>query len=240
MGSTFDNNDESQYLRRRSGALPEAAAAVITAISPSIDNATVIGVGGVEEIATINRKGGGSRDFVGRHTSEPVTEVWAVDLDSDDNHYDSTPPRSGADANKSGTGTPVCTPNTPRSNYQHHQNNIYGSSPPAMMTASSLNTPNGGIRSLSNTQFSSNKNEEFQFEVPPEAPVFTPTEDEFKNPLIYISKIRSIAEKFGLCKIKPPAVSVFSIPINQIMVVDFLLSLNYFFRSYLYINCTKI
>lgn len=46
--------------------------------------------------------------------------------------------------------------------------------------------------------------EEFHFEVPPEAPVFRPTLDEFANPLTYISKIRPVAERYGLCKIIPP------------------------------------
>jgi jmjN domain len=50
------------------------------------------------------------------------------------------------------------------------------------------------------------KYEEFDFEVPEEAPVFIPTAEEFKHPLIYIQKIRPLAEKFGICKIKPPAV----------------------------------
>lgn len=47
--------------------------------------------------------------------------------------------------------------------------------------------------------------EEFDFEVPPEAPVFRPTLDEFANPLTYISKIRPVAERYGICKIIPPA-----------------------------------
>lgn len=51
------------------------------------------------------------------------------------------------------------------------------------------------------------KCDEFEFEVPDEAPVFIPTAEEFKNPLLYIQKIRPLAEKFGICKIKPPAVS---------------------------------
>lgn len=51
------------------------------------------------------------------------------------------------------------------------------------------------------------KCDEFDFEVPEEAPVFIPTVEEFKNPLLYIQKIRPLAEKFGICKIKPPAVS---------------------------------
>ncbi|KAF5292984.1 hypothetical protein FQR65_LT11102 [Abscondita terminalis] len=44
----------------------------------------------------------------------------------------------------------------------------------------------------------------FEFEIPPEAPVFHPTEEEFKDALAYINKIRPIAENTGICKIKPP------------------------------------
>lgn len=58
------------------------------------------------------------------------------------------------------------------------------------------------------SSFSIIKNEEFEFEVPGEAPVFVPNEQEFKNPLTYISKIRPIAEKYGICKIRPPPVSL--------------------------------
>ena len=37
-----------------------------------------------------------------------------------------------------------------------------------------------------------------------EAITFTPTLDEFKDPLSYINKIRHIGERYGVCKIKPP------------------------------------
>jgi len=47
-----------------------------------------------------------------------------------------------------------------------------------------------------------------EFVPPPEAPVFEPTWDEFKDPVAYIEKIREVAEKSGICKIKPPPVSV--------------------------------
>lgn len=59
-------------------------------------------------------------------------------------------------------------------------------------------------------QISMEKFEEFQFEVPPECPIFVPTLEEFKNPLTYIAKIRPIAEKYGICKIRPPQVSIVS------------------------------
>lgn len=42
--------------------------------------------------------------------------------------------------------------------------------------------------------------------LPPEAPVFYPTCDEFADPLEYIEKIRPIASRAGLCKIIPPKV----------------------------------
>nr|XP_016854034.1 PREDICTED: lysine-specific demethylase 5C isoform X3 [Anolis carolinensis] len=40
---------------------------------------------------------------------------------------------------------------------------------------------------------------------PPECPVFEPSWAEFSDPLGYIAKIRPIAEKSGICKIRPPA-----------------------------------
>lgn len=45
---------------------------------------------------------------------------------------------------------------------------------------------------------------DFEFIIPPEAPVFEPSTEEFHDPLGYIAKIRPIAEKSGICKIKPP------------------------------------
>jgi len=48
------------------------------------------------------------------------------------------------------------------------------------------------------------ENGKFIFNVPPEAPVFEPTAEEFKDPLKYIAKIRSVAQKHGICKIRPP------------------------------------
>ncbi|KAJ8985893.1 hypothetical protein NQ317_006267 [Molorchus minor] len=57
----------------------------------------------------------------------------------------------------------------------------------------------------SGEHYSQYKEETFQFEVPPEAPVFYPNEEEFQDPLAYIAKIRPIAENTGICKIKPPA-----------------------------------
>ncbi|KAI2599577.1 KDM5C isoform 5 [Pan troglodytes] len=43
---------------------------------------------------------------------------------------------------------------------------------------------------------------------PPECPVFEPSWAEFRDPLGYIAKIRPIAEKSGICKIRPPAAGV--------------------------------
>uniref|UniRef100_A0A4W5KKQ0 [histone H3]-trimethyl-L-lysine(4) demethylase n=1 Tax=Hucho hucho TaxID=62062 RepID=A0A4W5KKQ0_9TELE len=42
------------------------------------------------------------------------------------------------------------------------------------------------------------------FIAPPECPVFEPTWEEFADPFAYINKIRPIAEKTGICKVRPP------------------------------------
>ena len=52
------------------------------------------------------------------------------------------------------------------------------------------------------------KMEPEEFIRPPEAPVFQPTVEEFKDPIAYISKIRPVVVNTGICKIKPPAVSI--------------------------------
>ena len=46
-----------------------------------------------------------------------------------------------------------------------------------------------------------------EFIKPPEAPVFQPTHEEFKDPIAYLSKIRPVVINTGICKIKPPSVS---------------------------------
>lgn len=46
--------------------------------------------------------------------------------------------------------------------------------------------------------------DEFEFVPPPEAPVFEPDEEEWKDPLSFIAKIYPYAVKVGICKIRPP------------------------------------
>uniref|UniRef100_A0A4W3HAE9 JmjN domain-containing protein n=1 Tax=Callorhinchus milii TaxID=7868 RepID=A0A4W3HAE9_CALMI len=43
---------------------------------------------------------------------------------------------------------------------------------------------------------------------PPECPVFEPTPEEFADPFAFINKIRPIAERTGICKVRPPPVSL--------------------------------
>uniref|UniRef100_A0A8C1ABH6 [histone H3]-trimethyl-L-lysine(4) demethylase n=1 Tax=Cyprinus carpio carpio TaxID=630221 RepID=A0A8C1ABH6_CYPCA len=42
------------------------------------------------------------------------------------------------------------------------------------------------------------------FTPPPECPVFEPSWEEFADPFAFINKIRPIAEKTGICKVRPP------------------------------------
>lgn len=46
-----------------------------------------------------------------------------------------------------------------------------------------------------------------EFVPPPECPVFEPSWEDFSDPLGFINKIRPIAEKTGICKIRPPQVN---------------------------------
>ncbi|XP_029011976.1 lysine-specific demethylase 5B-B [Betta splendens] len=43
-----------------------------------------------------------------------------------------------------------------------------------------------------------------EFKPPPECPVFEPSWEEFQDPYSFINKIRPIAEKTGICKVRPP------------------------------------
>ncbi|KAJ8679278.1 hypothetical protein QAD02_015065, partial [Eretmocerus hayati] len=64
--------------------------------------------------------------------------------------------------------------------------------------------PSTALPSETSAAGSTPQKNDFEFQAPPEAPVFEPTVDEFLDPLGYIAKIRPIAEKSGICKIKPP------------------------------------
>jgi jmjN domain len=61
---------------------------------------------------------------------------------------------------------------------------------------------------LKNRKYIPEMSESFQFKRPPECPVFTPTPEEFENPFEYIAKIREEALVSGICKIRPPKVTL--------------------------------
>ena len=46
------------------------------------------------------------------------------------------------------------------------------------------------------------------FITPPEAPVFQPSAEEFRDPIAYLTKIRPVVVNTGICRIRPPSVSV--------------------------------
>lgn len=46
---------------------------------------------------------------------------------------------------------------------------------------------------------------QWEFVPPPEAPVFSPSREDFHDPLAYIARIRQQAEPYGICRIKPPS-----------------------------------
>ena len=51
-----------------------------------------------------------------------------------------------------------------------------------------------------------------------EAPVFHPTEAEFRDPLVYIGSIRKQAQPFGICRIVPPKAATCAI--RTVMLMD--------------------
>ncbi|XP_014478627.1 PREDICTED: lysine-specific demethylase 5A isoform X2 [Dinoponera quadriceps] len=73
-----------------------------------------------------------------------------------------------------------------------------------MVSRQAENRDGGSYRTSQDMACDNRAESDFEFSVPPEAPVFEPTNEEFQDPLAYIAKIRPIAEKSGICKIKPP------------------------------------
>lgn len=81
-----------------------------------------------------------------------------------------------------------------------------------------------------------------EFVPPPECPVFEPSWEEFQDPLGYIAKIRPIAEKSGICKIRPPPVSNYASSLklssvhNLHVFAQYGISLNLLFLSWKYFS----
>ncbi|XP_068125459.1 lysine-specific demethylase 5B [Hyperolius riggenbachi] len=48
------------------------------------------------------------------------------------------------------------------------------------------------------------RSSDMEFVPPPECPVFEPSREEFADPFAFINKIRPIAERTGICKVRPP------------------------------------
>ena len=66
-------------------------------------------------------------------------------------------------------------------------------------------------------------NTPFEFVAPSEASLFNQTWEEFNNPLIYIEKIKSIAERTGILKIiPPPVIKLIKIYINIFFIYIYL------------------
>lgn len=77
-----------------------------------------------------------------------------------------------------------------------------------------------------------------KFIQPPEAPVFEPNEEEFKDPLAFIAKIRPFAEKIGICKIRPPPVSQLRSFLSALLFLEVRYLLTHTHRRCLiYIHC---
>lgn len=52
----------------------------------------------------------------------------------------------------------------------------------------------------------------------PECPVFSPSVEEFEDPLVYLSKIAPVAEKYGICKIVSPICA--SVPVGTVLMKE--------------------
>lgn len=62
---------------------------------------------------------------------------------------------------------------------------------------------------------------ENEFVPPPQCHVFEPTKEDFKDPLAFIARIRSVAETTGICKVIPPKVIKYEFCLNASLVFVF-------------------